>query len=93
MALVSRCAVQIWHRTFFIFDSIQNPICTLKFIRCTVDDEAAFADGEKPESKSDPIIEERKRKEAARAEELKAAREKLNQEGFEPRKVSTVESL
>ncbi len=53
---------------------------------------ASFADGEKPESKADPIIEERKRKEAARALELKEAREKLNKEGFEPRKVSTVDS-
>lgn len=52
---------------------------------------AAFADGEKPETKADPIIEARKAKEAARAEELKAAREKV--EGFEPRKVTTVESL
>ena len=52
-----------------------------------------FAEGEKPESHPDPIIEERKRKEVARAEELRAAREKLEKEGFEPRKVSTVESL
>ncbi len=54
---------------------------------------APFTEGEKPESKPDPIIEERKRKEAERAEELKAAREKLKSEGFEPRKVTTVDSL
>ncbi|MGB0915603.1 MAG: biotin synthase BioB [Crocinitomicaceae bacterium] len=52
---------------------------------------AAFSDGEKPETKADPIIDARKAKEAARAEELKAARAKV--EGFEPRKVSTVDSL
>lgn len=53
----------------------------------------AYAEGEKPESIPDPIIEERKRKEAARAKELRVAREKLKEEGFEPRKVSTVDSL
>lgn len=52
---------------------------------------AAFADGEKPETKADPIIDARKAKEAARAEELKAARAKV--EGFEPRKVTIVDSL
>lgn len=54
---------------------------------------APFADGEQPETKVDPIIEERKAKEAARAEELRLAREKAQAEGFEPRKVKTVDSL
>jgi len=45
---------------------------------------AAFADGEKPVSKPDPIIEARKEKEAIRAAELAAAKK---QPGFEPRKV------
>lgn len=45
----------------------------------------AFADGEKPETKEDPILVERKRKEAERAAELAAARPKVD--GFEPRKI------
>lgn len=44
----------------------------------------AFADGEKPVTVADPIIEARKLKEAERAAELAAARP---QPGFEPRKV------
>ncbi|MCH2230707.1 MAG: biotin synthase BioB [Crocinitomicaceae bacterium] len=54
---------------------------------------AAFADGEKPVTKADPIIDARKAKEAARAEELKAARAKVKMKGFEPRKVTIVDSL
>jgi len=51
----------------------------------------SFAKGEKPETKPDPIIEERKKKEAARQEELIRARAEAQREGFEPRKVTTVE--
>ncbi len=51
---------------------------------------ASFADGEKPETKPDPIIEARKKKEAERAEELKAAREASEKNGFQPRKVTTI---
>ena len=54
----------------------------------------SFADGEQPISLPDPIIEERKKKEAARAEELASARAKVEangKENFTPRKV-TVES-
>lgn len=50
----------------------------------------SFADGEQPISYPDPLIEERKRKEAEREQELKAAREKAQAEGFEPRKVTTL---
>jgi biotin synthase len=46
----------------------------------------AFADGEKPVSKPDAIIEERKAKEAARAKQLEDAKAS----GFEPRKVTVV---
>lgn len=53
----------------------------------------SFADGEKPISQPDPIIEAKKAQEAKRNEELKAAREALEKDGFEPRKVSTVDSL
>lgn len=53
----------------------------------------SFADGEKPVSKPDPIIESRKEKEAARAEELRIAREKIKDDSFEPRKVKIVDSL
>ena len=53
----------------------------------------SFADGEKPVSQPDPIIEARKQKEAARAEELKIARENAQRDGFEPRKVTTVDAL
>lgn len=56
---------------------------------------ASFADGEQPVSKPDAIIEERKAKEAKRAAELKAAREKLEVEGkvdFQPRKVVSTEN-
>lgn len=51
----------------------------------------AFADGEQPETKPDAIIEEKKKKAAAREAELAAAREKVKQEGFQPRKVTVVE--
>lgn len=54
---------------------------------------APFQDGEQPSSNPDPIIEARKRKEAERAEELRAAREQLDNEEFQPRKVSSVDSL
>lgn len=50
-----------------------------------------FADGEKPESYPDPIIEERKRKEMERLQELKEAREQVENANFQPRKVTTVE--
>ncbi|MDG1429482.1 MAG: biotin synthase BioB [Crocinitomicaceae bacterium] len=50
----------------------------------------SFADGEKPVSKPDAIIEERKKKEKARAEQLAEAREASTREGFEPRKVTLV---
>lgn len=53
----------------------------------------SFADGEKPVSKPDPIIDARKAKEAARAEELRVAREKIKDDSFEPRKVKIVDSL
>lgn len=46
---------------------------------------APFAEGEKPVSHPDPIIEARKAKEALRAAELAAAKK---QPGFEPRKVT-----
>jgi biotin synthase len=46
----------------------------------------AFADGEKPVSKPDPIIEARKEKEAQRAKELAEA--KIESAGFVPRKVT-----
>ncbi|NVK64200.1 MAG: biotin synthase BioB [Flavobacteriales bacterium] len=51
----------------------------------------AFADGEKPVTKEDPIIVARKEKERQRAEELAEARKKAKPEGFQPRKVTTVE--
>jgi biotin synthase len=50
----------------------------------------SFADGEQPVSYPDPLIEERKLKEAEREAQLKAAREKAEQAGFEPRKVTSV---
>ena len=52
---------------------------------------AAFADGEKPISKADPIIDARKEKERQRTLELEAARMKAKPEGFQPRKVTIVE--
>lgn len=52
---------------------------------------AAFADGEKPVSNADPIIDARKEKERLRAEELEAARLNVKPEGFQPRKVTIVE--
>lgn len=49
-----------------------------------------FKDGEKPVSKPDAKIEERKAKEAQRAAELEAARAKVQDVNFQPRKVTTV---
>lgn len=54
---------------------------------------APFADGEQPLSHPDAINEEKKLRQAEREAELKAAREKAERDGFEPRKVSTVESI
>lgn len=51
----------------------------------------AFADGEQPETKIDPIIEEKKRKAEEREKELSAARAKAKENGFQPRKVTIVE--
>jgi len=48
-----------------------------------------FKDGEKPVSKPDAIIEARKEKEAARTAELEAARNKVKDVEFQPRKVTT----
>lgn len=48
-----------------------------------------FKDGEKPVSKPDEIIEARKEKEALRAAELEAARTKVKDADFQPRKVTT----
>lgn len=50
----------------------------------------AFADGEKPQTIPDEKIIERKKKEAERAEELENARLVAQKNGFEPRKVSSV---
>ncbi len=50
---------------------------------------AAFSDGEQPVSLPDPIIEERKKKEMERAQQLAEARAK--HEGFTPRKVTLVD--
>lgn len=51
----------------------------------------AFADGEKPVSVPDPIIEEKKRKAKEREAELAAARMKAKDSSFQPRKVTIVE--
>lgn len=51
----------------------------------------SFSDAEKPETKPDAIIEERKIKEQMRISALKEAREKIAQQGFEPRKVKKVD--
>lgn len=51
-----------------------------------------FKDGEQPISHPDEKIEERKRKEAERAAELAAARDKVKDPAFQPRKVTTVDS-
>jgi biotin synthase len=48
----------------------------------------AFADGDKPVTIPDPILEEKKKKQAEREIELQAAREKAKAEGFEPRKIT-----
>lgn len=52
-----------------------------------------FQKGEKPVTEPDEKIIARKEQEAKREEELKAARDKATAEGFEPRKVTTVDSL
>ena len=52
-----------------------------------------FKDGVQPVSLPDAQIEARKRKEKEREAELKLARENAIQQGFEPRKVTSVESL
>jgi biotin synthase len=49
-----------------------------------------FQDGEQPVSKKDPIIEERKRKEAERQAELEAAKAVALANGFQPRKITSV---
>ena len=49
---------------------------------------APFADGDQPVTMPDEKIIERKKKEAARAAELAAAKEKPRDASFEPRKVS-----
>lgn len=51
----------------------------------------AFADGEKPISIPDPIIEEKKRKAKEREAELAAARMKAKDKSFQPRKVTIAE--
>lgn len=51
----------------------------------------AFADGQQPETKADPIIEARKAKEKAREKELAEARLKTKPVDFQPRKVTIVE--
>jgi biotin synthase len=52
-----------------------------------------FKDAVQPVSMPDAQIEARKRREEEREAELKLARENAIQEGFEPRKVTSVESL
>lgn len=57
---------------------------------------APFAEGEKPETKPDAIIEEKKRKQAEREQQLAEARTKMDNKKnsskkFEPRKVTIVE--
>jgi biotin synthase len=54
---------------------------------------APFQDGEQPVSNPDPLIETRKQKEAERAEALRVAREKAERDDFQPRKVSSVDSI
>lgn len=52
-----------------------------------------FADGEKPVTEADPILQARKEKEAQRVKELAEAREKVSDPNFQPRKISSVDSL
>jgi biotin synthase len=52
-----------------------------------------FKDAEQPVSLPDEKIEERKRKEVQRELELKEAREQALQNGFEPRKMTSVDSI
>jgi biotin synthase len=49
-----------------------------------------FKDGEQPISQADPLIEERKRKEAERKLELETAKQEALANGFQPRKITTV---
>lgn len=51
----------------------------------------SFAKGEKPTSYPDPAIEEKKKKQLERETELANARENAIQEGFQPRRVFTVD--
>jgi biotin synthase len=51
-----------------------------------------FKDADQPVSFPDTKIEERKRNEAFRAQELETARAKAIEIGFEPRKIKTVDS-
>ncbi|MFT6245974.1 MAG: biotin synthase [Salibacteraceae bacterium] len=52
---------------------------------------AAFSDGEQPVTEPDPILIERKRKEAERAQKLAEARAKVKDDSFQPRKVTVAE--
>ena len=52
---------------------------------------AAFSDGEQPVTEPDPILIERKRKEAERAQKLTEARAKIKDDSFQPRKVTVAE--
>jgi biotin synthase len=54
---------------------------------------AAFQHGDKPETKVDEKLEERKRQEAERTARLEAAKAVPKPEGFEPRKVTSVASV
>jgi hypothetical protein len=51
-----------------------------------------FKDSEQPVSLPDEKIEDRKRNEALRAKELESARTQAIENGFEPRKIKTVDS-
>ena len=48
----------------------------------------AFAGSEKPVSMPDPLIEERKKRELEREDDLKNARQEALNNGFEPRKIT-----
>ena len=52
---------------------------------------AAFSDGEKPVTLPDEKIEEKKRQQVKREQELAEARAKAKEAGFQPRKVTVVE--
>ena len=53
----------------------------------------SFADGEQPVTNPDPILLEKKRLAKQRELELEAAKSKVQDDTFEPRKVRTVDSL